>query len=145
MNKPVIAALEYLWWGISIDGHHYTGEIHHPDGTHELIRKLSRKEAKFLSEIEDSRFWPKETNKYESLKDLEKAALKWCEENLGLKWILLHHNVNNPNHVVGGKGFTKKRLKELEEFQKWWWGLSETERKERWKEGYDTWDKMIGK
>jgi hypothetical protein len=138
-----IAALEYLWWGVSIGGHHYTGEVHHPDGTEEMIRKLSRKEAKELSELEDSLFWPKETNRFETLADLEAAALKWCEKNLGDTWLLLHHNSYNPNHVIGGKGYTKKHLAGIEAYQKWWWSLSEADREKIWKVGSDTWEKLL--
>ena len=65
-----LAALDSLTWE-GHGGHHWMGKIRHPDGTHELIRKLSRSEAKALSHVEDSRFWPKETERYETEADLE--------------------------------------------------------------------------
>lgn len=138
-----IAALEYLWWGVSAGGRHYTGEVHHPDGTVEMIRKLSRKEAKQLAEEDESRFWGTETNRFETLADLEAAALKWCEKNLGDTWILLHHDGLNPNHVIGGKGYTKERLDKIERYQKWWWSLPEATRERRWDRAYKIWDKLL--
>ena len=77
MKTVKIAALHSLTWE-GYGGHHWMGTIHHPDGNHELIRKVSRKEAKALSHDEESHYWPKTTERFETEEDLEKAALKWC-------------------------------------------------------------------
>lgn len=137
-----LAALRSLTWE-GRGGHHWMGTIHHPDGNHELIRKLSRKEAKSLSAIEDSHFWSKTTERFETEEDLVRAALKWCEDNLGDIWLLLEFDTHNPNHVVGGKGYSKQHLARIEKWQKWWWDQTQEYREKNWNKGYKIWNRLI--
>jgi len=137
-----LAALDSLTWE-GHGGHHWMGKIHHPDGTHELIRKLSRSEAKALSYDEDSRFWPKETERYETEADLEWAALKWCEKNLGQVWLLLDNDVDNPNPVIGSKGYSEHQIDRINNYEKWWWEQTESYREANWKQGYRIWRKLL--
>jgi hypothetical protein len=118
MSPLVYVDLDYLWWGVSIGGRHYTANLiirGEPDRRVEMIRKLSAKEAKAYAE-EQGLLWlarQRETNKFETLKQLERHALRWCEANLGENWLLLKGEHWNPSFVVGAKGWIEKRVKLL--------------------------------
>lgn len=121
----VHVSLDYLWWGVSIGGRHYTGKVivrGEPDRHVEMIRKLSAKEAKEYAE-EKGLLWLKrqwETNQFETLQQLERHALRWCEANLGENWLLLRGDHWNPHFVVGAKGWVKERVKDLNKLAKTW-------------------------
>lgn len=119
----VCAELDYLWWGVCIGGKHYTGQIklRDPYRTVEMVRTRSAKEAKEMAERE-GRMWlarERETNKFDSLKQLERVAAKWCEANLGDNWVLLY-DAHNPSIAIAGKGWVKGRLKTMTKLGKAW-------------------------
>lgn len=121
----VIVALNVLDWSVCIGGKHLTGEvvISDPYQSIELTRKLDRREKKERQEREGRMFnFPEETetNKFDNYEQLERAALKWCEGNLGDEWLLQYHNNYGPNRPVGGKGFIESRIPYLKELAELW-------------------------
>jgi hypothetical protein len=120
----VCASLQVLWWGVSIGGKHFTGDIvlHGPFRKVEMIRKLGRAEAKELSERE-GRLWlsrQTETNKFDTLKQLERHAAKWCAANLGLSWVLFDGDRRNPSRVVASHGWIKDRAPAMNKLARMW-------------------------
>ena len=118
-----VAELNHLWWGVCIGGRHYTGDIRHgrPRTKVEMIRKLSAREAKEHAERE-GRMWlarERETNKFDTLKQLERHAARWCADNLGEQWVLLYDE-GNPSIVIAGKGWIVTRIKTMNKLAKAW-------------------------
>ncbi|MES2597194.1 MAG: hypothetical protein V4662_17740 [Verrucomicrobiota bacterium] len=105
----VVVELHDLWWGVCIGGRHYQGSIHrYPAESVELRRKLGRKEAKQMAE-EQGRLWfhlENDTAKFDTLRQLYRAADKWCAANLGTNWICLRGSSAryNPSEVVAVRG-----------------------------------------
>lgn len=117
-----IVALRHLWWGVSIGGRHYTGEICHGERTIELERRLSVREAKELAERE-GRMWlrlERTTNKFDSLEQLERAAVRWCEANLSDPWLLQEYTDCNPERPIAGAGYIKERIPLLRTLARAW-------------------------
>ena len=141
-----IVALKHLWWGVSIGGKHYTGEIvRYPEPTVELTRKLSRKEAKVLAKQDGCPIWPLEINRFDSLEQLERYAAKWCKENLGDDWLLLEYDWNNPNRAIAGQGYYKKVMPGINELARWWWLLTDSQREQIWSIIYKVWADLLKK
>jgi hypothetical protein len=141
-----IVALSHLDWSVCIGGSHITGKIvrrDHPDV--ELTRTLSRTERKEHQEKE-GRYgfnFPEErtTNKFTSIAQLEKAALKWCNKHLGEEWLLQHNTTLNPEMPIGGKGWVVDRLTALETLAKLWDDIPNAQRDGTvWKAAYGLYD-----
>lgn len=140
-----VAALTHLWWGVSIGGKHYTGEIHYDGPTVELTRKLGLKEAKQMAEDEDRLWLPleRETNRFNTLKQLERYATKWCEKNLGDEWLLIHVDSHNPHRPIAGKGKIVPVLPAMTEVAEFWDKLTDTQREVVWDEIYTIWRNLL--
>lgn len=136
MKKPTIYTLDLLDWSVCIGGHHVTGHIswhdgepHRRDGSnyhrHELERRLSWKEAKALGETEDI-LWRHDharvTNRFETRESIERAAIKWVKANANPKrpWLLQYNSTCNPERVLAGNGYSKDRLKHLNDLHDAW-------------------------
>lgn len=141
-----IAVLDYLWWGVAIGGRHYTGSVKARGKTVELIRKLSRREAKELSERE-GRMWLRhqtETNKFEDFKSMARHATRWCEQNMGADWLLQEHSDLNPERVIATAGYFKPRKRLLQKLALAWGKVPDSQRKgELWDQVYATYDALI--
>lgn len=120
----VCASLDVLWWGVSIGGRHYTGDIviNNPFRKVEMIRRLGRAEAKSLSERE-GRLWlarQTETNKFDTLKQLERHASRWCAANLGENWVLFDGAEHNPSRVISSHGWIKANVPTMNRLARMW-------------------------
>lgn len=134
----MIVVLEYLWWGVSIGGRHYTGEIRYQGQKVELMRRMSLREAKEYGEREE-RAWlrlQRETNKFDTLAQLERAAVKWCKANVPDPWLLQEYSDCNPERPIAATGFYRERLPRLRKVAKLWSKVPNSER-----EG-PTWDRF---
>lgn len=141
-----IVALESLWWGVSIGGRHYTGEIKANGHTIELTRRLSGKESK-ESHGREGRLWLKretETNKFETREDLEKAAVKWCRKHLSSDWLLIEHDIHNPHRPIAARGRFRNRLPVMTELAAAWDKVPDSKREGKlWDAFYTTWGLLI--
>lgn len=145
--KLKIATLKHLWWGVSIGGRHYTGYIRHGfDTKAELTRRLSAKEAKQYAE-EMGRLWlarQRVTNKFETLESLERAAVKWCKENLKSPWLLLENDALNPNRAIAGEGWIVDRIPVINELAAAWEKVPNRLREGTlWDSVYRAWDAAL--
>ena len=121
------AHLDHLWWGVSIGGRHYTGtvitEISGERKRVELERKLSLREAKEIGETE-GRMWihriSRVTNKFDTMKQLDRHALKWCAANLPRPWVLMENDHWNPNRIVGASDWDGKYIAKLNKIAASW-------------------------
>ena len=69
----------------------------------ELKRDVSLEEAKELGEHQEI-LWnhqDRTTNKFNTLEQLEYAAIQWCKYNLGEDWILQEKNSRAPHRPIG--------------------------------------------
>lgn len=144
--KPDIACLTHLWWGVSIGGRHYTGDIRHGETKIEMIRKLSGREAKQYAE-EENRLWARrqrETTKFETLKSLERCAVKWCKANLKSPWLLLENDEHNPNRAIAGDGEITERISVINELAEEWRKVPNHLREGKlWDTVYAAWDELL--
>jgi hypothetical protein len=141
-----IVALRYQWWGVCIGGKHYTGSILQRDGpTIELTRRLSQREAKALAE-NDERLWLSRettTNRFNSLSQLERIALRWCRSNLGDQWLLQRVDFNGPYLPIGGRGFIEERIPSLTNLAVWWDAVPDHRRTDAvMDKAYDAWETL---
>jgi hypothetical protein len=145
--KYTVVELHSLWWGVCAGGRHYTGEVRVKGGsTVELRRKLSLKEAKELGETE-GRMWlnrlQRDTNKFDSMEQLERHALKWCKENVEGDFLLLQDALN-PSRVTAGRGPITERIPVMNQLAEAWDKVPNWERQgEVWKETYKAWDSLL--
>ena len=127
-----VAELNHLWWGVSIGGKHYTGNVilNYPHRCVEMTRTLSAREAKEMAE-QEGRLWlarERTTNKFDSLKQLERFAARWCEANLGENWVLLAGDRLNPCVAIAGKGWVRANLKSMTRLGKAWDKVPDSQR-----------------
>lgn len=143
-----IYGFKYLWWGVCIGGRHYTGKVHWREGdefkTHELERRLSLREAKEISG-EKEILWKhhdRVTVNFDSLEQLERAAIKWVEKNATVpNWLLIHNDYWNPNRPIAAAGLYKKRVKSMRAFADFWAKVDDSKREipEVWDATYNAW------
>lgn len=147
----VMAGLDTLWWGVSIGGRHYTGKIkYRNNGEYKFVevdRELSRKEAKQYAQEQDI-LWARiclQTNKFETLENLERRAAQWCEENFGDNWLLMDNDWYNPNKVIAAKGKYLKIVPALKELYEYYKKLTDIEIEDNWDKIYGKFNKIMGK
>lgn len=135
-----IYSLDSLWWGVSLGGHHYTGHVNWSekrrakDGSsykrHELERRLTLREAKELwSEQREpgqtEQYWKmglaRETNRFETKADLERAAVKWVTHHCRYpNWLLIDNDWINPRRPISAQGWYKDRVPMMAELAARW-------------------------
>lgn len=148
-DELCVAELNQLWWGVCIGGRHYTGDIRYGRQRMkvEMMRKLSAREAKEYAQRED-RMWlarERETNKFETLRQLERHASRWCETNLGEQWVLLYDE-HNPSPVIAGNGWIVQRIKMMNKLAKLWAEVPNSRRdfdQPEIKQLYRAWDALM--
>ena len=141
------ATLDHLWWGVSIGGRHYTGEVTIDDVTTEMIRKLSLKEAKEYAD-EKGLLWlrkQRETNEFETLESLERHALKFCEKEFKdePEWALFEYDYWNPRRLIGGKGYIVDRKDTINAVAKAWDKVRDHCSEEEWNAYTEAWKTLV--
>ena len=144
---PTIVKLDYLDWSVCAGGRHYTGSvvISEPFRRIELERSLSLREAKELSETQE-RLWmchERTTNKFDTLAQLENAAAKWCEKNLGPDWLLQEHGNYGPLRPIAAGGRYKAILPKLRALAKRWDKVRDHQTDQEMMQSYAEWEKLI--
>ncbi len=148
--------LESLWWGVSIGGRHYTGKIHWYDSdneyqTAEIERPLSLKEAKLLDPDRGEGHWRlggvfRKTNRFDTKDQLERAATKWVKGHTKAPiWMLIDHDIHNPNRVIGSSGWHSERVDQMDKVAAVWNKLDNRTREDKklWDVTYKAWRWLI--
>lgn len=150
--------LDTLWWGISVGGRHYTGNVRWTDKEghyqcHELERKLSLREAKELDDTQLINWhggYGRTTNRFDTEKQLERYAARWVEgeaKRSGFNhWLLIENDRHNPNRPIAAAGWYITRMTPMRELAKMWDkvpnGVRENNR-EVWDLVYDLWRQIL--
>ena len=148
INGPTIIELQYLDWS-QCGGRHIVGEVvfHNPYRKVEIERRLTLREAKELGQTQEI-LWQhrhtRATNKFDTLEQLEKAAIKWCEQNLpNNDWLIQLNNSRGPHRPVGAKGKFKRVFKKLETLAKRWDKVRDNQSTAEMLEYYDEWKELV--
>lgn len=152
-----IYSLDTLWWGVSIGGRHYTGNVRWEEGngypSHELECRLSLREAKELGNTQVI-LWTdrvnRTTNRFDTREQLERAATKWVTDHAaksGVKnWLLIDNNRHNPNRPIAAAGWYKSRVKPMKKLAEMWDKVPDHIRlsdEELWNKVYNAWYALL--
>ena len=118
-----IATLSILDWSVCVGGRHITGEISYLDEKVELEKHLTLAEAKIRSEEKD-RYWlahERIKNQFDTYEEIERAATKWCEDNIkSPDWLLQYYSDCNPQRPIAAKGYYITVFDDLKDLAESW-------------------------